>query len=208
MISISMKSQHKSKVQEVQHKSKTWSAMYSKVRDVMKIIDCDNSDFSGVYKKYAAITMALIKKKISIATLESCTAGTVVSLLTDTEGSSAVVHGGVVVYCNDSKIANGVSSKVIDTFGVYSAETAITMAASACDKFGSDIGIGITGTLSNVDPANDDSIPGEVYFAIQYKDKTDVFFINGVPQMKRSDGKLYVADKVADELITIINSFA
>ena len=172
---------------------------------VMKIIDCDNSDYSGVYKKYAAITMALIKKKITIATFESCTSGRVVSLLTDTEGASAVVCGGAVVYNNNSKIANGISSEVIDAFGVYSPETAIVMAATACDTFGSDIGIGVTGTFSNTDPANDDSIPGIVYFAIHHREKTDVFLIDGVPQMKRCDCKLYVADKIADELIVLLN---
>ena len=34
-----------------------------------------------------------------------------------------------------------------------------------------DIGIGVTGTLGNVDPANQDSVPGHVYFAIARKEK-------------------------------------
>ena len=46
-----------------------------------------------VHEEYNALTNALIEKNITITTMESCTAGLIASLITDTEGSSAILRG-------------------------------------------------------------------------------------------------------------------
>ena len=98
--------------------------------------------------------------------MESCTSGFIASLLTDTEGASEVFRGSFVTYSNEAKILCGVPEEVIRVHGVYSKETAIAMATTCRGKFGTDVGIGVTGTFGNVDPANADSTPGIVYAAI------------------------------------------
>lgn len=115
---------------------------------------------------YEDITKALIKSGKTITTMESCTAGLLISLLTDTEGASAVVPGGYVTYGNAAKIKAGVPAEIIEKYGVYSEETARAMAAACREKQGTDYAVGITGTFGNPDPANGDSVCGEVYCVI------------------------------------------
>ena len=156
-----------------------------------------------VASKYSSITKKLIEKKLTVTTMESCTAGMVASLLTDTEGSSAVIKGACVTYSNEAKIMQGVPAGIIAAYGVYSDETAYAMAVAAMRAYNADISIGITGTMGNADPENTDSIPGEVYFAILYKE-THSFHVTVPPQATRHDYKLYVADLVADEIMRVI----
>ena len=101
-----------------------------------------------------SLTKLLIQKNMTISTMESATAGQIVSLITDTEGASAIIKGAFVTYCNEAKIMQGVPSEVIDKYTVYSKETAIAMAEACSKAYKSDIGIGVTGTMGNVDPFN------------------------------------------------------
>ncbi len=157
-----------------------------------------------VSNKYRIITRALIEKGLTITTMESCTSGMVASLLTDTEGSSAVVKGAFVTYCNEAKIMQGVPAKIIETYGVYSKETAVAMARAAASAYDADMAIGVTGTMGNVDPANNDSIPGEVFFAIYYKGSVSSRSFQMSPRKSRHEYKLYVADVIGDEIISIL----
>lgn len=153
-----------------------------------------------VRKKYEEITLLLIEKKLTITTMESCTAGEVASLLTDTEGSSAVLKGAFVTYSNEAKIMQGVPGDVIERFGVYSEETAKAMAEAAGRAYGADIAIGVTGTMGNVDPVNSDSRPGKVYFAIAFRGDTKAFSLEIEPQETRHGYKICVADVIADKI--------
>ena len=67
----------------------------------------------SVHQKYNEITKTLIEKNLTITTMESCTAGLISSLLTDTEGSSQILRGAFVTYSNEAKIMQGVPAKVI-----------------------------------------------------------------------------------------------
>ena len=119
-----------------------------------------------IRQQYCKITKTLIERNITVATMESCTGGLIASLITDTEGASGIFFGGMVTYSNEAKIKAGVLAETIDTYGVYSKETATSMAKSCRKYYGTQIGIGVTGSLGNVDPVNGDSIPGEVYLAV------------------------------------------
>ncbi len=59
-----------------------------------------------VYEKYRLLTEKLIASGLTAATAESCTSGTVASLITDTPGASAVLKGAFTVYCNEAKVPN------------------------------------------------------------------------------------------------------
>ncbi len=164
-----------------------------------------NMDLSLIQKKYAQLTRSLIERKLTITTMESCTSGQILSLITDTEGSSAVVKGGFVTYCNEAKIRQGVPADVIDRYGVYSGETACAMAEACREAYKTDIGIGVTGTFGNTDPGNADSVPGEVYFAVSTSKKTLSFHCSVPPQPPRFDYKLYMADVVVSKLSEILS---
>ncbi|SFB99610.1 CinA family protein [Butyrivibrio sp. YAB3001] len=157
-----------------------------------------------VREKYEKITKRLIAKGISITTMESCTSGQVSSLLTDTEGSSAIIKGAFVTYSNEAKIRQGVSAETIEKYGVYSKETASEMAQVCRAFYNADIGIGVTGSFGNPDPNNNDSVPGEVYFAVADRNKTQSYYCEVPDQPSRLYYKLYMADKIAD---TLLNTF-
>ncbi|WP_026498647.1 CinA family protein [Butyrivibrio sp. WCD2001] len=154
-----------------------------------------------IRQKYEKITKTLIEKHLTITTMESCTAGMVASLLTDTEGSSAVLRGAFITYSNEAKIMQGVPAEIIEKYGVYSEETARAMAAACRKAYGADFGIGVTGTMGNADPENNDSVPGEVYFAIASEKGPESFSRTLDPEATRKAYKLVVCDMIADELI-------
>lgn len=118
------------------------------------------------FRNDGTITKRLIEKQLRISTMESCTSGLIASNITDVEGASEILKGAYVTYSNTAKLMAGVSDLVIDSFGIYSLETAVEMAFRVKEQFGSNIGIGITGSFGNVDPANTDSVAGVVYYQI------------------------------------------
>ena len=126
----------------------------------------DQYSEASIRSDYERLTKTLIAKGLTLTTMESCTSGQIVSLVSDTEGSSAVVKGAYVTYSNEAKIMQGVPAEIIEKYGVYSKETAAAMAMTSRKSYKSNIGIGVTGTLGNVDVNNADSVPGHVYFAI------------------------------------------
>ncbi len=158
----------------------------------------------NVRDKYERITKHLIKSKLTITTMESCTSGLIASLITDTEGASAILKGAYITYSNEAKVMNGVPQEIIDKYGVYSKETARSMSKACKEKFSADIGIGITGSFGNVDPNNADSVPGEIFFAITFGNDSSVWQSSIPVQPSRHDYKLCAADLVADKLLEIL----
>ena len=157
-----------------------------------------------IRETYRGITLRLIERGMTITTMESCTAGLVASLITDTEGSSAVLKGAFITYSNEAKVACGVPAQTIGRYGVYSPETAEAMARACRETYRADIGVGVTGTLGNIDPANADSVPGQVYIAIDAGDGVRSWALNLPPQPTRFEGKLAVAGEVGKRLLEIV----
>ena len=82
----------------------------------------------------------------SVAVAESCTGGLMSARLTERPGSSEYFAGGVVAYSDEAKVSLvGVDRELIDRFGAVSTEVAEALAAGAIERFGTDIGIAITG---------------------------------------------------------------
>lgn len=153
-----------------------------------------------IRRAYEGLTRRLIREGLTISTMESCTSGQIASLLTDTEGASAVLKEAFITYSNEAKIRRGVSAQVIETFGVYSAQTAAAMAAAARRNTGADIGLGVTGSFGNPDPNNPDSVPGLVFFAIDFRGNVGTFRCELPLRPSRLAWKLTVAEAVADAL--------
>ena len=157
-----------------------------------------------VRQKYKFLTEFLIEHNILISTMESCTSGQIASLITDTEGSSAIFKGAFITYSNEAKIKNGVPSEIIERYGVYSSETASAMAKICRVLYDADIGIGVTGSFGNIDPDNSDSVPCEVFFAIATREKINSYHCIVPVQKSRLAYKLYMAEVIVDE-IKILN---
>lgn len=153
---------------------------------------------------YQKLTKTLIEHKLTITTMESATSGQIASLITDTEGASAIFKGAFVTYCNEAKIMQGVPAETIEKYSVYSKETACAMAKACKKSYKADIAIGITGTMGNADPENV-SVPGQVFFSIIYGDMENTFFYEIPPQNSRLGYKLEVAGYILNELNKILN---
>ena len=85
------------------------------------------------------------ERGLSVATMESCTGGSLASMLTDAPGASAFFRAAYVTYTNEMKMAMGVPAEIIERHGAVSGECAIAMADAARERSGADIGVGITG---------------------------------------------------------------
>lgn len=158
-------------------------------------------DEAAVHEKYRRLTQRLIDIGRTITTMESCTSGLIASLITDTEGASAVLRGAFVTYSNVAKVRQGVPAETIEAFGVYSPETAAAMARSCRAIYSADYGVGVTGTFGNPDPNNADSAPGEVWFAISDADGLTAWHCAVPTQPSRLAYKLYMADVIVDRLL-------
>ena len=148
----------------------------------------------------------LIESHTTISTMESCTSGLIASMITDTEGASAIFPGGFVTYLNETKILVGVDAQVIRKYGVYSRECAEAMAKTVQEKLGTDIAIGITGTTGNIDPNNADSVKGQAYFCIVIRDVAYSYEIReDVAGMSRHEIKKRYAERVFEALESLID---
>ncbi|SDY18454.1 competence/damage-inducible protein cinA [Modestobacter sp. DSM 44400] len=89
---------------------------------------------------------ALTDRDWTVATGESCTGGLLSSRLTARAGSSAWALGGVTAYANSAKQdLLGVPAATLAELGAVSPEVALALAEGARQRFGADVGVGITG---------------------------------------------------------------
>lgn len=149
----------------------------------------------------------LIEKKMTIATMESCTGGFVVSSITDIDGSSNVLKFSAVTYSNEYKIKMGVSKDVIDKYSVYSINVAREMAKKISDFANSDIGVGITGKINRVDENNLFGDDNKIFYAI-YDKNNDKYYEYELIAIKdtRLNNKKYIMECISKSLFEILNN--
>ena len=149
----------------------------------------------------------LIEKKMTIATMESCTGGFVVSSITDIDGSSNVLKFSAVAYSNEYKIKMGVSKEVIDKYSVYSINVAREMAKKISDFANSDIGVGITGKINRVDENNLFGDNNKIFYAI-YDKNNDKYYEYELIAIKdtRLNNKKYIMECISKSLFEILNN--
>lgn len=105
-------------------------------------------------------------RNATVAVAESCTGGMLGMRLTAVPGSSRTVLGGTIAYANAVKTRElGVSAEVIDAHGAVSEPVARAMATGVRLRFGSTIGLGITG-IAGPDGGTPDKPVGTVWVAI------------------------------------------
>ena len=118
------------------------------------------------------LVKALIEKKLTCATAESCTGGGVGYAITGVAGASAVFWGGIISYDNSVKHGVlGVSEEVLATKGAVSAECAAAMAEGARRLLKTDLAVSITG-IAGPGGGSAEKPVGLVWFGLASKDGT------------------------------------
>jgi nicotinamide-nucleotide amidase len=92
------------------------------------------------------IIIKLIKKKLKISFVESCTGGMLSSTITSISGSSKVFNLGLVTYSNKMKIdILKVPKKIISKYGAVSKECCLSMVKNLSKISKANISVSITG---------------------------------------------------------------
>jgi len=145
----------------------------------------------------------LEKKKLTLATAESCTGGVIASILSDAPGAGDLFHGGFVLYTKQHKIAFGIPQKLIDANGIVSEKVACAMAEGALKHSPADIAVGVTG-VAGPEPDDEGNPVGLVCIAaarkghetlartFRFKSKE-----RGEIRCKAAEEALKLADKIA-----------
>ena len=98
------------------------------------------------YLNAKKLSELLISKNKTLAVAESCTGGSLSSLMTSIPGASSYFNCGFITYSNDSKINMlNVDSQTIKLFGAVSEKVAYEMAIGAGQNSQSDLAISVTG---------------------------------------------------------------
>ena len=104
------------------------------------------------------------RKKLTIATAESCTAGLVAGTLSEVPGVSSMLERGFITYSNQAKQDMlGVPTATLDAHGAVSRETAEAMAKGALAHAPVDLAISVTG-IAGPDGGNEEKPVGLVHF--------------------------------------------
>lgn len=93
-----------------------------------------------------AIQPRLKRRKLTVATAESCTGGLLGAVLSALSGSSDHYLGGAVVYSNEAKtVLTDVAPDLIHGHGAVSPVVAGALARGARERLGAAVGLGVTG---------------------------------------------------------------
>jgi nicotinamide-nucleotide amidase len=88
----------------------------------------------------------LLKKRLFLATAESCTGGLIAAACTDLTGSSQWFDRGFVTYSNAAKTDMlGVDAALITQFGAVSEQVAAAMAQGALKHSAAQVSVAVTG---------------------------------------------------------------
>lgn len=142
------------------------------------------------------IVNILKEKNKTIAFMESCTGGFLANEITNISGASDILKVSAVTYSNEYKEKFGVSKNVIETYTVYSIETAKEMATKIAEFANSNIGVGITGELGNT--INKEP---KVYFSIYFADEKEYINKTIIVEMKQ---RRKMKEEVAKQVFTNI----
>ena len=126
---------------------------------------------SVMVKKVSSI---LVKKKITISVVESCTGGLLSSSLTSIPGSSKYFQLGLITYSNNSKIKLlKIPKRILIKYGAVSNEVCLLMARNLRKKYNSNISISITG-IAGPGGGTKKKPVGLVYIGVGKINKTSV----------------------------------
>ncbi len=114
----------------------------------------------------------LQQKRLSLATAESCTGGSIAAAITSVAGCSSVMRGGVVAYHNDVKATMlGVSADDLRRQGAVSESVVRQMAEGVAERFGACCSVATSGVAGPGGGTADKPV-GTVWIAVKAGGKT------------------------------------
>ncbi|MBA2637062.1 MAG: nicotinamide-nucleotide amidohydrolase family protein, partial [Solirubrobacterales bacterium] len=149
----------------------------------------------------AQVAALLTAQGATIATAESCTGGLLAARLTERPGSSTFALGGVVAYANDVKTQlAGVPAELIARHGAVSTQVGEALAVGARERFGADVGVGVTG-IAGPDGGTLDKPVGTVCFGVAHRDGRRL-----VRSTWLAGGRTEVRDRATTEALHLVRS--
>ena len=113
---------------------------------------------------------ALKAARMTIVTAESCTAGTIASVLAQADGASDILHGGFITYTKDHKAAAlGVSKRLLEEQGAVNGDVVKQLALGALERSPATLAVAVSGVLGP-EKDEDGNPVGLVYFCVLAKD--------------------------------------
>jgi nicotinamide-nucleotide amidase len=122
-----------------------------------KLINQRESDIRGILNDYiwgtdsetleSIVGNLLSSKKLTLATMESYTGGSLANVITNVPSSSKYFAGGLVAYSEASRASFGLDPQCISRYGTVSMETCEAMATMARETLRTSIGVGLTGVM-------------------------------------------------------------
>ncbi len=92
------------------------------------------------------IGILLRQRNWKLALAESCTGGLLGHRITNVPGSSDYFLGGIVAYAYEAKVhLLGVRWETLQRYGAVSRETVLEMARGACQRFGAEVAVSVSG---------------------------------------------------------------
>lgn len=145
----------------------------------------------------------LKERSLTISVAESCTGGLIGHTLTNEPGSSDYFLGGVISYSNQSKVdLLGVSSETIREHGAVSNQTAKEMASGVRQRFGTDIGLSVTG-IAGPDGGTDEKPVGTVFMGLA--DANNLFSVKYLFSGNREEIKQKTAETALENIKRYLN---
>lgn len=149
------------------------------------------------------IAAALLVRKQTLATAESCTGGLVGAALTRLPGSSAWYLGGIVAYSNSLKTRLlGVPAETLAAHGAVSPQTAKAMAEGARKKCKADFAVSVTG-IAGPGGGTPGKPVGLVFIAIATPGKTAgwEYHLSGTRGEIRAEAARLALERLLDALV-------
>ena len=146
---------------------KTWADLLSRLPEDA-VVDKEGATLSET------VFQLLKKHRATVSVAESCTAGALGYLITETPGSSAIFKRGFLTYSNTAKgTMLGISEDTLANFGAVSAEVAVAMARSCVQRANSDYGVSITG-IAGPDGGSIEKPVGLVFISVASPKRTEI----------------------------------
>ena len=141
----------------------------------------------------------LIKKNITISTVESCTGGLLANSFIKYNNASKVFKTGYITYSNESKINNlNINKNILKKHGAVSAEIAKKMVENLYNIEKCQITISTTG-IAGPKGGKTSKPVGLIYVGIKYKTKTKIY------KKKFTGTRIQIQKKTVKYIFYILN---
>ncbi len=150
---------------------------------------------------------ALLEKKSTITTAESCTGGWIAKVITDIAGSSEYYHRGFVTYSNEAKHEMiGVDEQTLLKYGAVSEEVVLQMAKGALIAANADFAVSVSG-IAGPGGGSEEKPVGLVWFGFAMRKPTGIqttakhCIFSGSREQVRAESVIFSLKSILKEII-------